>query len=103
VPDLKPDPAVYIETMKRLDVGPSSAVAIEDSANGVDAAVGAGLSCVAVVNAYTREQDLSGAVAVLDDVWRECGVTVLHGDPALRDGLSVAALRHLVASQYPTG
>jgi beta-phosphoglucomutase-like phosphatase (HAD superfamily) len=94
---------VYIETMKRLDVRTSSAVAIEDSANGVDAAVGAGLSCVAVVNAYTREQDLSGAVAVLDDVWRECGVTVLHGDPALRDGLSVAALRHLVASQYPTG
>ena len=96
ITDLKPDPAVYLETMARLDVTPEGTVAIEDSANGVQAAVAAGLCCVAVVNGYTREQDLSGAAAVLDDLARPGGVTVLRGDLQLSEGLSVAALRRLV-------
>lgn len=98
ITDLKPDPAVYLETMARLKVTPAAAVAIEDSRNGVQAAVAAGLCCVAVVNGYTREQDLSGAAAVLDDLARPGGVTVLRGDPQLSDGLSVAALRRLVST-----
>jgi beta-phosphoglucomutase-like phosphatase (HAD superfamily) len=74
------------------------AVAIEDSANGVQAAQAAGLRCVAVVNSYTRDQDLSGAVAVIDDVARPGGVTVLRGDPQLREGLTVTALRRLLVA-----
>jgi HAD superfamily hydrolase (TIGR01509 family) len=97
VTDLKPDPAVYLETLARLNLTPADAVAVEDSANGVQAAVSAGLQCVAVVNGYTREQDLSGAVAVLDDLARPEGVSVLRGDPQWADGLTVAALRRLVA------
>jgi HAD superfamily hydrolase (TIGR01509 family) len=96
VTDLKPDPAVYLETLARLDLTPADAIAVEDSANGVHAAVSAGLRCVAVVNGYTRDQDLSGAVAVLDDLARPGGVSVLRGDPQLRDGLTVAALRRLI-------
>ena len=96
VTDLKPDPAVYLEALARLDLTPAEAVAVEDSANGVRAAVGAGLRCVAVVNGYTRDHDLSGAVAVLDDLARPDGVSVLRGDPQLRDGLTVAALRRIV-------
>jgi HAD superfamily hydrolase (TIGR01509 family) len=97
VTDLKPDPAVYLETLVRLDLTPADAVAVEDSANGVQAAVSAGLRCVAVINGYTRDQDLSGAVAVLDDLARPDGVSVLRGDPRWADGLTVAALRRLVA------
>jgi hypothetical protein len=73
-------------------------VAVEDSANGVQAARAAGLRCVAVINGYTRDQDLSGAVAVLDDLARPDGVSVLRGDPQLRHGLTVAALRRLVVA-----
>ena len=98
ITDLKPDPAVYLEALARLRLPAANAVAVEDSANGVHAAVAAGLTCVAVVNGYTRDQDLSGAVAVLDDMARPDGVSVLHGDPQLRDGLSVAALRRLVTA-----
>ncbi|MGH3835055.1 MAG: HAD-IA family hydrolase [Pseudonocardiaceae bacterium] len=98
VTDLKPDPAVYLETLVRLNLGPAGAIAVEDSANGVHAAVAAGLRCVAVVNGYTRDHDLSGAAAVLDDMARPGGVSVLRGDPQLRDGLSVASLRRLVTS-----
>lgn len=96
VTDLKPDPAVYLETLVRLDLTAAEAVAIEDSANGVQAAVSAGLRCVAVINGYTRDQDMSGAVAVLDDLARSGGVSVLRGDPRLANGLTVAALRRLV-------
>jgi HAD superfamily hydrolase (TIGR01509 family) len=99
VTDLKPDPAVYLETLVRLDLTPADAVAVEDSANGVQAAVSAGLRCVAVVNGYTRDQDLSGAVVVLDDLARPDGVAVLRGDPQWAQGLTVAALRRLVAGE----
>ena len=96
VTDLKPNPAVYLEALARLGLTPADAVAVEDSANGVHAAVAAGLRCVAVVNGYTRDHDLSGAVAVLDDLARPDGISVLKGDPQLRDGLTVAALRRIV-------
>ena len=98
VTELKPDPAVYLETLARLGLHADDAVAIEDSANGVQAAQAAGLRCVAVVNSYTRDQDLSGAVAMIDDVARPDGVTVLRGDPQLGEGLTVAALRRLVVA-----
>ncbi|MGH3896825.1 MAG: HAD-IA family hydrolase [Pseudonocardiaceae bacterium] len=97
VTDLKPDPAVYLEVLARLRLGPGGAIAVEDSANGVRAAVAAGLRCVAVINGYTRDHDLSDAVAVLDDLARPNGVSVLRGDPQLESGLNVAALRRLVA------
>lgn len=98
VTDLKPAPAAYQETLARLHLVPADAIAVEDSANGVQAARSAGLRCVAIVNSYTRDQDLSGAVAVLDDLARPGGVSVLRGDPRLRDGLTVAALRRLVVA-----
>ncbi|HET9254180.1 MAG TPA: HAD-IA family hydrolase [Pseudonocardiaceae bacterium] len=98
VTDLKPSPAVYQETLTRLDLAPDDAIAVEDSANGVRSARAAGLRCVAVINAYTRDQDLSGAIAVVDDMARPGGVSVLRGDALLRDGLTVAALRRLVVA-----
>jgi HAD superfamily hydrolase (TIGR01509 family) len=96
--DFKPAPAAYQEVLARLHLTPADVVAVEDSANGVQAARAAGLRCVAVVNPYTRGQDFSGAVAVLDDLAGPGGVSVLRGDPQLRDGLTVAALRRLVVA-----
>jgi HAD superfamily hydrolase (TIGR01509 family) len=66
VSDLKPSPAVYLEVLDRIGSDPARTVAVEDSANGVRAAVAAGLRCVAAHNAYTREDDLSGATLVAD-------------------------------------
>lgn len=64
VPALKPDPAVYREVLGKLGVPAARALAIEDSRNGLRAALGAGLQCVVVTNEYTRDQDFSGAAAV---------------------------------------
>jgi HAD superfamily hydrolase (TIGR01509 family) len=99
VTDLKPNPAVYLQTLVRLDLPATGAVAVEDSANGVQAAVAAGLRCVAVVNGYTRDQDLSAAVAVCDDLARPGGVSVLRGEARWADGVTVTMLRRLVTGK----
>jgi HAD superfamily hydrolase (TIGR01509 family) len=66
VSDLKPSPAVYLEVLSRTGCPPERAVAVEDSANGVQAAVAARLRCLAAHNPYTRNDDLSGATLVAD-------------------------------------
>ena len=70
VPDLKPSPAAYHEVLRRTGCPVDRTVAVEDSQNGVRAAVAAGLRCVAAHNAYTQVDDLSGATLIaggLDD------------------------------------
>lgn len=57
----KPAPDLYIAATKALDVHPSQAIALEDSPNGIAAAKDAGLRCVAVPNALTRDLDVSRA------------------------------------------
>ncbi|MFC7220166.1 HAD-IA family hydrolase [Streptomyces polyrhachis] len=61
VPDLKPSPAVYERVLTLTGLAPHETVAVEDSANGVRAAVAAGLRCLAARNAYTADDDFSGA------------------------------------------
>ena len=65
-PVLKPDPSAYLEALKGLALPPDAAIAVEDSRNGVLAAVGASLRCVVVVNTYTVDHDLTGADLILD-------------------------------------
>jgi HAD superfamily hydrolase (TIGR01509 family) len=69
VPALKPDPAVYLRALSRLGVSPDRALAVEDSENGLRAALAAGLDCVVVTNDYTRDQDFTGASAVHAGFW----------------------------------
>jgi beta-phosphoglucomutase-like phosphatase (HAD superfamily) len=57
----KPNPAMYVEALTVLGVGPTEAVALEDSPHGVAAAKAAGIFCVAIPNEVTAELDLSGA------------------------------------------
>ena len=66
VTDLKPSPAAYQEVLRRTGCPVDRTVAVEDSQNGVRAAVAAGLRCVAAQNDYTRDDDLSGATLVAD-------------------------------------
>ncbi len=65
VPAKKPDPAIYEIAVDRLGIGRDQAVVVEDSRNGLLAAVGAGLPCVMTVASYTADEDMSEAVLVL--------------------------------------
>ena len=66
VPCKKPDPGVYRWVLDRLGVGADECLAFEDSANGLRAALGAGLRTVVTRSDYTRHEDFSGAWAELD-------------------------------------
>ena len=66
VPAKKPAPDIYHWVLTELRLPARACLALEDSENGVQAARGAGLAVVVTTNDYTREQDFSGAVAVLD-------------------------------------
>jgi putative hydrolase of the HAD superfamily len=61
----KPSPALYLEALELLGVGAEEAIAIEDSPNGVAAAVAAGIFCVAVPNPVTGRLDLGAADLVV--------------------------------------
>jgi beta-phosphoglucomutase len=61
----KPKPYIYLEAAKRLGLSPAECLVFEDTAAGVQAAVGAGMRVIAVPNSYTREHDFSGAEQVL--------------------------------------
>ena len=62
----KPDPEAFVVALERLGVAADAAVAVEDSAEGLRSAHGAGLACAVVANGYTLDHDLSAAELVLD-------------------------------------
>ena len=61
----KPDPQVYRHALKDLGVRPENAVAVEDSVDGLRAAVAAGLATVVVTTEHTCSDDFSGALATV--------------------------------------
>jgi HAD superfamily hydrolase (TIGR01509 family) len=48
VPRGKPEPDVYVEAARRIDVGPELCAAVEDSTNGIRAAKAAGMRVIAI-------------------------------------------------------
>ncbi|MBV1704998.1 MAG: HAD-IA family hydrolase [Hyphomicrobiales bacterium] len=64
-PRKKPAPDVYLLALKALDLPARACVAVEDSRNGVLAAVAAGLSTYAVRSRYAADDDLSEAEFVV--------------------------------------
>jgi beta-phosphoglucomutase-like phosphatase (HAD superfamily) len=96
-PVSKPDPAVYLESLRRLGLRAEQAVAIEDSARGAQAAIAAGIRTVGnltFVEPEDREVHRStlleaGAVAVVGS-WAEA-VALLTPPLASRGPASVGA------------
>jgi HAD superfamily hydrolase (TIGR01509 family) len=68
VPRKKPAPDIYQLALERLGKRASETLVIEDSENGLRAALGAGLRCLITVNGYTEAEDFSGASLVVSDL-----------------------------------
>lgn len=64
----KPDPTVYIEACRALKSDPALALAIEDSPNGVAAAVSAGMRVVGAPGPITVGADFSQATVRVDSL-----------------------------------
>ncbi|MCP9489592.1 MAG: HAD-IA family hydrolase [Solirubrobacteraceae bacterium MAG38_C4-C5] len=98
-PERKPDPSAHRMALENLGLPASAAPAVEDSLNGLQAAMAAGLACVVVVNDYTREQGFDGADLVLDGFGRPDDPVAVLADPHHLDPpgrLDVETLRRLV-------
>jgi HAD superfamily hydrolase (TIGR01509 family) len=67
-PVKKPHPQVYLQTLKRLQWPASACLAFEDSANGLQAALGAALQTVITPNHFTADHDFTGALRILPDL-----------------------------------
>ena len=61
----KPDPEPYRVAMTKTGTLPENGLAVEDSARGMRSALAAGLRCAVVPRDLTRDQDFSGAAAVV--------------------------------------
>jgi HAD superfamily hydrolase (TIGR01509 family) len=91
----KPDPGIYLLALEQLDVTPQDAIVIEDSRNGLLAAVGAGLRCVVTVSGYTSNEDMSEAVLVvtsLGEIGEPARVVANRGAARPGDQLTLADL-----------
>jgi len=68
VPRKKPAPDVYIEVLDRLKLSASDCVAIEDSGNGLAAALLAGVPVLITRSLYFPDDDFSSALLAVDDL-----------------------------------
>lgn len=64
----KPLPDIFLEAARRLGLGPEALLIVEDSFNGLSAAVAAGIRCVVVPCPSTAAQDFSTAAGRLNDL-----------------------------------
>ena len=67
-PKKKPHPQVYVQTLARLGLPATACLAFEDSSNGLQAAMGAGLNTIITPTSFTAHQDFKGAAQVLTDL-----------------------------------
>ena len=102
VPRKKPDPAIYLLALERLGVPPADVLVVEDSRNGLLAAVGAGLRCLMTVNGYTEEEDNSEATLVVSSLGDPDGertrVIANRSSATPADHITLADLEAVLAS-----
>lgn len=64
----KPAPDIYLLALDSLGLQPHEAVVVEDSANGLRAALAAGIRTIVTISSYTRTEDFSGAALVVSSL-----------------------------------
>lgn len=96
VPAKKPAPDIYHYVIKRLELDPDRVIVLEDSDNGLESAIAAGLTTVVTVNSYTEQQDFSQAALVVSDLGEpEQPCRVIQGNFA-GNYLDIAGLRSMI-------
>ena len=87
VPHKKPAPDIYYWVLEHLHLDASECIALEDSENGLRSSLAAGIKTFVTTNHYTRNQDFTGASAVLNELsdlaqfYRKTGLALLATDP----------------------
>ena len=72
----KPDPEIYELAKEKLELPVEDCVVIEDSRNGMLAALGADLPVFITTSTYTVDEDFTGALGVVPELGDEPNVTI---------------------------
>lgn len=96
VPAKKPAPDIYTWAMEQMNLEPTDCIAFEDSRNGILSASGSGLQSIISINAYTADDDFSGAPIVVSQ-WGEPddSFEVLVGDAGGKSYLDIELVKQL--------
>ncbi|MCK5673463.1 MAG: HAD family phosphatase [Spirochaetales bacterium] len=62
----KPNPEIFIKAAEQTGIKPENCMVIEDSTNGVNAAVNAGMKCIGYRNPGSGNQNLKAADLIID-------------------------------------
>ncbi len=62
VEHVKPDPALFLLALQKLQLEPAEAIILEDSPNGCKAALAAGVTCIAIPNNVTKNLEFPKGV-----------------------------------------
>jgi HAD superfamily hydrolase (TIGR01509 family) len=94
VPKKKPAPDIYLLAMRKLGLTADQVVVIEDSQNGLEAALAAGLSTLITTSSFTTNDNFAGAslvVSSLGDLSTEA-VSVLANPRGLDIGTTISLI-----------
>jgi HAD superfamily hydrolase (TIGR01509 family) len=64
----KPAPDIYLSVLAQMQLSAAACLAVEDSCNGLQSALAAGIRTLVVRSNYTRQQEFTGAALVVDDL-----------------------------------
>lgn len=93
VPAKKPAPDIFELALSELGLQAAQCIALEDSENGLQASLGAGIPTVVTTNSYTKDQEFTGALAVLDGFGEPGNPVTAHaGTPPVSGYVDVASL-----------
>ena len=67
-PIKKPHPQVYLQVLDALKLPAAQCLALEDSRNGLQAAMAAGIATIITPNPFTAHHDFTGALRVVPDL-----------------------------------
>lgn len=69
----KPDPEIFLQTCEKAGVAPERCLVLEDSPNGIRAALAAGMQVIAIPDMIPLPEELKGRVtAEAEDAWEAC-------------------------------
>ena len=98
----KPNPEIYLNVLERMAFKPNECLVIEDSYQGLKAAVAAGLKTVVTVNEYTKHQDFQEATLVLSHLGEEnLPFDVIQGNSNNKTYFDLELACFLITSNLP--
>jgi beta-phosphoglucomutase-like phosphatase (HAD superfamily) len=76
----KPWPDLFLHAARAMNVDPTRSVVIEDSVNGVRAAIAAGMTCYGFAGGLSPREDLRSSGAIVFDTMAELRDILLSDD-----------------------